>query len=314
LCRSGRCKSGFEKQCVRWVGRYDRAIRVCRRARCSSPPCWHFLRSPRRSALLLDPAARSRAHEESRKTRGIRSGLGRLMTSGARWRHSRAAHFRPSTCLLLRGGDLVGMLQPVTLALELAKDNSTFASGSPIELVVLNWLFLLTNDDHLCVEELDQPGKTLRSSGSSDRPLIHDPRYRFGPPDIGEHALRRGSLELPARENAIVHSVSRPNSQTLVPLAGECRSSAGFALRRERIEFLLEPFSRRICGCRCATSAARVSSRHRRPLRLTFCGPRRASEQRWRLSSQLQEERSRPRRVGDLSRDGERSGNSWPCQ
>jgi hypothetical protein len=43
---------------------------------------------------------------------------------------------------------------------------------------------------------------------------------------------------------------------------------AGFALRRERIEFLLEPFLGGFAGVDRATSAARVSSRHcrRRPL------------------------------------------------
>ena len=43
---------------------------------------------------------------------------------------------------------------------------------------------------------------------------------------------------------------------------------AGFALRRERIEFLLEPFLGGFAGVDRATSAARISSRHRRPLRL----------------------------------------------
>jgi len=76
-------------------------------------------------------------------------------------------------------------------------------------------------------------------------------RYRSGPPDIGEQALRRGSLES-APETAIVIAVSR-QQPTLVLLAANV-GLAGFALRRERIEFLLEPssedlrISRNVCG------------------------------------------------------------------
>src|SRR5258705_441544 len=79
-------------------------------------------------------------------------------------------------------------------------------------------------------------------------------------------ALRRGSLEIAAREPAIVIAVSR-QQPTLVLLAANV-GLAGFALRRERIEFLLEPFLGGFAGVDRATSAARVSSRHRRPVRL----------------------------------------------
>src|ERR1700737_810783 len=96
--------------------------------------------------------------------------------------------------------------------------------------------------------------------------LVHDPDIEPARPDIGEQALRRGSLEIAAREPAIVIAVSR-QQPTLVLLAANV-GLAGFALRRERIEFLLEPFLGGFAGVDRATSAACVSSRHRRPLRL----------------------------------------------
>src|SRR5437868_15268214 len=73
----------------------------------------------------------------------------------------------------------------------------------------------------------------------------------------------------------IVIAVSR-QQPTLVLLAANV-GLAGFALRRERIEFLLEPCLGGFAGVDRATSAARVSSRHRRPLRLNAV-PASASE------------------------------------
>ena len=122
------------------------------------------------------------------------------------------------------------------------------------------------NERHtLCVEELDQAGKIGERAGQPVD-LVHDHDIDPARPDIGEQALRRGSLEIAAREPAIVIAVSR-QQPTLVLLAANV-GLAGFALRRERIEFLLEPFLGGFAGVDRATSAARVSSRHRRPLRL----------------------------------------------
>ena len=96
------------------------------------------------------------------------------------------------------------------------------------------------NERHtLCVEELDQPGKIGERAGQPVD-LVHDHDIDPARPDIGEQALRRGSLEIAAREPAIVIAVSR-QQPTLVLLAANV-GLAGFALRRERIEFLLEPF------------------------------------------------------------------------
>jgi hypothetical protein len=117
----------------------------------------------------------------------------------------------------------------------------------------------------LCVEELDQPGKIGERAGQPVD-LVDNDDVDPSRPDIGEQALRRGSLEIAAREPAIVIAVSR-QQPTLVLLAANV-GLAGFALRRERIEFLLQPFLGGFAGVDRATSAARVSSRHRRPLRL----------------------------------------------
>jgi hypothetical protein len=117
----------------------------------------------------------------------------------------------------------------------------------------------------LRVEELDQPGEIGERAGQPVD-LVHDHDIDPARPHIGEQALRRGSLEIAAGEPAIVVAVSR-QQPTLVPLAANV-GLAGFALRRERIEFLLQPFLGGFAGVDRATSAARVSSRHRRPLRL----------------------------------------------
>src|SRR5207302_351739 len=79
-----------------------------------------------------------------------------------------------------------------------------------------------------------------------------------------------------AKDNSTL-SVRRP-IELLVLLAADVRLTS-FALRRERIEFLLEPFLGGFAGVDRATSAARISSRHRRPLRLNVV-PARAREQR----------------------------------
>src|SRR2546423_6804547 len=157
------------------------------------------------------------------------------------------------------------MRSPVTSRSNWAKDNNTLSVRRPIELVVLNCCVTETNDTASASKS-----STSRAKSASERvsrsDLVHDHDIDSARPDIGEQALRRGSLEIAAREPAIVIAVSR-QQPTLVLLAANV-GLAGFALRRERIEFLLEPFLGGFAGVDRATSAARVSSRHRRPLRL----------------------------------------------
>src|SRR5205823_7698262 len=90
--------------------------------------------------------------------------------------------------------------------------------------------------------------------------LVDDHDVDPSSPNIGEQVLRRGSLEIAAREPAIVIAVSR-QMPTLVLLAANV-GLAGFALRRQRVELLLEPFLRRFAGVDRATFAAGVTPRH----------------------------------------------------
>jgi len=87
----------------------------------------------------------------------------------------------------------------------------------PIELVVVELLRHRNERHTLCVEELDQPGKIGERAGQPVD-LVHDHDIDPARPDIGEQALRRGSLEIAAREPAIVIAVSR-QQPTLVLLA-----------------------------------------------------------------------------------------------
>src|SRR5580692_11283527 len=168
------------------------------------------------------------------------------------------------------------MRSPVTSRSNWAKDNSTLSVRRPIELVVLNCCVTETNDTPCASKSSTSRAKSASRAGQPVD-LVHDHDVDSARPDIGEQALRRGSLEIAAREPAIVIAVSR-QQPTLVLLAANV-GLAGFALRRERIEFLVEPFLGGFAGVDRATSAARVSSRHRRPLRLNVV-PARAREQR----------------------------------
>ena len=132
---------------------------------------------------------------------------------------------------------------------------------------MLNCCVTETNDTASRVEELDQPGKIGERSGQPVD-LVDDDDVDPAGPDIGEQALQRGSLQIAAGEPAIVIAVSR-QYPALVPLAAD-EGLAGFALRGERIELLLQPFLGGFAGVDRAAPAARVSSRHRRPLRLNL--------------------------------------------
>src|SRR5439155_8215239 len=90
----------------------------------------------------------------------------------------------------------------------------------------------------LRVENLDQPGKIGERSGQPVD-LVDDEDVDPAGPDIGEQALQRGALHIAAGESAIIIAGS-DQYPALVLLAANVRL-AGFALRRERVEFLLEP-------------------------------------------------------------------------
>src|ERR1700758_2889988 len=97
------------------------------------------------------------------------------------------------------------MRSPVTSRSNWAKDNSTL-SVTPHRARRVELLRHRNERHTLCVEELDQPGKIGERAGQPVD-LVHDHDIDPARPDIGEQALRRGSLEIAAREPAIVIAV-----------------------------------------------------------------------------------------------------------
>jgi hypothetical protein len=91
----------------------------------------------------------------------------------------------------------------------------------------------------LCVEELDEPGEIGERSGQPVD-FVDDNDVDPAGPDIGEQALQRGPLQIAAGEPAIVVAGFRRNPSLLL-LAADV-SFTGLVLRRERVEFLLQPF------------------------------------------------------------------------
>jgi hypothetical protein len=112
----------------------------------------------------------------------------------------------------------------------------------------------------LGVEEFDQPGKIDERAGQPID-LVDDHDVDPADPDIGDQVLQGGSLQTATGEAAIVIAGS-DRYPALVALAADVRL-AGFALRRERVEFLLEPFLGGFASVDRAALAARVSPRHR---------------------------------------------------
>src|SRR5262249_50827499 len=118
-------------------------------------------------------------------------------------------------------------------------------------------------------------GQNRRAIGSAGRPCRR-PRCRSSP-NIGEQALQSRRLHIATGEPAIVIAGSR-RCPALVLLAADV-GLAGFALSRERVEFLVEPLLGGFAGVDRATPAARVSPRHRCPLWLNVV-PARTRERR----------------------------------
>src|SRR5271170_6853561 len=151
------------------------------------------------------------------------------------------------------------MRSPVTSRSNWAKDKSTLSVRRPIELVVLNCCVTETNDTTLGVEEFDQAGKIDERAGQPVD-LVDDHDVDPAGSDIGDQMLQSGSLQIATGEPAIVIAGSE-QYPALVALAAD-EGLAGFALRRERVEFLLQPFLGGFAGVDRATLAAGVTPRH----------------------------------------------------
>src|SRR5207302_6156429 len=154
------------------------------------------------------------------------------------------------------------MRSPVTSRSNWANDNSTLRVSRPIELVVLNCWVTETNEHAFGVEDLDQPGKVgKRSRQPVD--LVDDHDVNAAGLDIGEQALHPGPFQLAAGEPAIV--ITGPRQHPALVLLATNIGLTRIALRRERIEFLLEPF---LGGFARVDGAALVASPQHRRLRL----------------------------------------------
>src|SRR5712671_5108011 len=224
-----------------------------------------FRPKPETVGRLLDPAHAAELTIESEDA-AYRLGIGRVDDERAlacviAQRHI-AAH---PHALFLRGGDLVADAFTGDLALELGKGQQHIERQAAHRARRIKLLRHRDERHSLGVEEFDQPRKICERSGQPVD-LVDDHDVDPAGPDIAEQILQRRSLYIAAREPAIVIAVSR-QQPTLVLLAAD-EGLAGFALRRERVEFLLQPFLGGFAGVDGATSAARVSSRHRRPRRL----------------------------------------------
>src|SRR3989440_6559244 len=224
-----------------------------------------FRPKPETVGRLLDPAHAAELTIESEDA-AYRLGLGRVDDERAlacviAQRHI-AAH---PHALLLRGGDLVADAFTGDLALELGKGQQHVERQAPHRARRVELLRHRNERHTLCVEELDQPGKIGERAGQPVD-LVDDHDVDPAGPDIADQILQRRSLYITAREPAIVIA-GFGQYPALAALAAD-EGLAGFALRRERVEFLLQPFLGGFAGVDRATSAARVSSRHRRSLRL----------------------------------------------
>src|SRR5690242_21822722 len=153
------------------------------------------------------------------------------------------------------------MRSPVTSRSNWANDNSTLSVSRPIELVVLNCCVTETNDTASASKSSTSRAKSASESRQSVDLVDHDD---IDPacPDIGKQTLQRWSLQIAAGEPAVMIAGSRPHP-ALVLLAANV-GLAGFALRRKRVEFLLQALLGGFAGVDRAAPAAGVTARHLR--------------------------------------------------
>ena len=145
------------------------------------------------------------------------------------------------------------------LTLELGKGQQHIERQTPHRAGRVELLRHRDERHTLRVEEFNQPGKIGERAGQPID-LVDNDNVESAGPDIGEQLLQRGSLHRATREPAIVIAVSR-QYPPFVLLAADV-GLAGFTLRRERVEFLLQPFFGGFAGVDRASLAACVSARH----------------------------------------------------
>src|SRR5437773_2661721 len=218
-----------------------------------------FCSEPEAIDLLFDPA---HAAELAIKREDMAHGLGlsgiddqRALARVIAQRHI-AAH---PHALLLRGGDLVADPFAGDLTLELRKGQQHIERQPPHRACGVELLGYRDERHTLGVEDLDQPGKIGERPGQAVD-LVDDHDVDPASLDVGEQALQRWPLDVATREPAIVVAGSG-QYPALVTLAADV-GLAGFALRLERVELLLEPFLGGFAGVDRTALAVRITPRH----------------------------------------------------
>src|SRR5215472_1413828 len=148
------------------------------------------------------------------------------------WRHP--AHPHP---LPFRGGDFVADTLADDLALELRKGQQHIEGRAPHRGGCVELLRDRNKRGAPRVEDLDDLGEIGEQTGQAVDFVDND---RVDPPrgDIGKQPLQRRPIQRRARAPAIVISRAQAHP-AFVALAGD-EGFASFALRPQRIEFLLE--------------------------------------------------------------------------
>src|SRR3984893_16291836 len=241
-----------------------------------------FRPKPETVGLLLDPAHAAELPIESEDAAHT-VGLGRVDHERALARviaqRDIAAH---PHALLLRGGDLVADAFAGGLPLELGKGQQNIESPARHRAPRVELLRHRDERHSLGVEEFDQPSKIGERAGQPVD-LIDDHDVDPAGPDVGDQMLQGGSLQIATGISAIVIAGS-DQYPALVALAAD-EGLAGFALRRERVEFLLQSFFGGFAGVDRATPAARVSPRHRGSRSARRLDPAVARNGGWRVGS-----------------------------
>ena len=147
------------------------------------------------------------------------------------------AHPHP---LLLRGGDLVADALADDLALELRKGQQNIEGQAPHRGRCVELLGHRNKRRAPRVEDLDDLGKIGERAGQPVD-LVDDHNIDPSCRDVGEQPLQSRPTHRRAGEPAVIITRAQADP-AFVALAGD-EGLAGLALRKQRIEFLLQPSS-----------------------------------------------------------------------
>src|SRR5262249_5953983 len=112
--------------------------------------------------------------------------------------------------------------------------------------------------------------------------------------DVGKQPLQSRPIQCRAGEPAII--ITRAQAHPAFVHLAVDESLAGLALRKQRIEFLVEPLLRRFCGCRSHSEPLRCAVCRRR---LTSSPAARSTDRSTRSLGQAKKPWTRPMRSGN---------------